>query len=141
YPQSSRHPPSGTCADHRYADCLAPTDYHRPLGDLPGAGWTLWQPQRFAYGTPVRLAPYFQAAGRCGSVLPLDWSLGWARAPAQVWPQGGLRPPPNAIPQREDRGGAHRDTPVPDAVAPQRDVLSAREEDFLPFVNPNVSHF
>src|SRR5215217_8103045 len=62
--------------------------------------------------------PHFQAAVRCGAVLPLYWSLCWARSPAQVWPQGGLRSPSGAIPQREDCGGAHRDPPLPDASAP-----------------------
>ena len=42
----------------------------RALGDLSRARWPLWQPPRPAYGAPVRLAPYFQAAVRCGAVLP-----------------------------------------------------------------------
>ena len=76
--------------------------------DLRGAGRALWQPQRPADGAAVQLAPDFQAAVRCGAVLPLHRPLCRAGSPSQVWPQGRLRRPPGAIPQRDHGGGAHR---------------------------------
>ena len=40
------------------------------------------------------------------------------RPPAQVWRQGQLRQPPNAIPQRDHGRGAHEDLCLSDATAP-----------------------
>src|SRR2546426_2328073 len=102
----------------RLARRLAATDRRVDPVDLLGARRALRQPQRPADGAAEPSAPDFQAAVRCGVVLPLRGALCRARPPSQVWRQGGLRRPPRAIPQRDHRGWAYADLYIPDATAP-----------------------
>src|SRR6266851_7578012 len=106
--------PVGVRADCRLARRLAAPDRRGDPVDLPGARRALRQPQRLADGTAEPSPPDFQAAVRCGVVLPLHWPLCRARSPSQVWRQGGLRRPPHAVPQRDHGGGAYADLYIPD---------------------------
>jgi hypothetical protein len=56
---------------------------------------------------------------RCDAALsfPLHRPLCRTGAPAQIWPQDQLRPPPGVIPPRDDGGGAHPAPRVPGPTA------------------------
>lgn len=60
--QGPPHAHPSTRADSSPVRSLAAPDHHRALGDLAGARWPLWQPQRPADGAAVPRAPHGQAA-------------------------------------------------------------------------------
>ena len=66
---------------------------------------------------PGRLAPHCQAAVRCG-LLPLYWSL-WGEVPGASMAPRWLTTTSQCNTSKRRVWRAHRDPPVPDAVAPQ----------------------